>query len=86
MTIRITLTSASGDISADVDVEAGTAREETRLVETCARAEIAAEQTGDGTLRWDEHPTDAPEAEDHRGLITVEAAISLVRLWMGEGE
>ncbi len=85
--IRITLTSASGNVSLDVDLDEATPRQETRLCETCARAEDKTEQTGDGTVTWVELTAKPePEAEDHRGLMDVEAAIALVALWAGEGE
>jgi hypothetical protein len=87
MTVRITLTSASGDTSLDVDLAQATARQEARLCDTCARAEAKTEETGDGTVTWTEHTgAGLPEAEDHRGLMDIEDAIALVALWAGEGE
>jgi hypothetical protein len=47
MTVRITLTSASGDTSLDVDLAQATARQEARLCDTCARAEAKTEETED---------------------------------------
>lgn len=84
MTTRITMKTASGSVSMDVDLNAATDREERRLLDTASRAEVKMQQTGDGTLIWDEQPAAHDDAEEQRGLIAVEDAIALVALWAGE--